>query len=71
MEYYIYPRAVSPHGGESLRRTWIVVAGVLALGATLALAMFGVAPDGGHTWVYAIKTAVCKVSATGGHTWIY
>ena len=57
-----------------MRRTYRVVAGVLALGATVALAVVGVAPHGGHTWVAYIQTAMSfaadKVSATGGHTWI-
>jgi hypothetical protein len=47
---------------------------VLALGATVALAVVGIAPNGGHTWIAYIQTAMSfaadKVSATGGHTWI-
>lgn len=57
-----------------MRRLWIVAAGVLALGFVAALAIVGVAPDGGHTWIDSIQTAlncaVDKVSPTGGHTWI-
>ena len=57
-----------------MRKTYIIVAGVLALGATVALAIMGVAPNGGHTWIASIQTAMSfaadKVSATGGHTWI-
>jgi len=47
---------------------------VLAIGATVALAIVGVAPNGGHTWIASIQTAMSfaadKVGATGGHTWI-
>jgi hypothetical protein len=57
-----------------MRRLWIVVAGVLALGVVAALALVGVAPDGGHAWIDSIQTAmncaVDKVSPTGGHAWI-
>ena len=44
------------------------------MGAVVALAIVGIAPDGGHTWVTSIQTAmssvVDKVGATGGHTWV-
>ncbi len=50
-----------------------MVAGVLALGAAITLAIVGVAPNGGHTW-YAIQNAIHSVAdhvvqPMGGHTW--
>lgn len=58
-----------------MRRLWIVVAGVVALAVTVALAVVGVAPDGGHTWIESIQSAVREAvtggpNPTGGHTWI-
>ena len=58
-----------------MRKTWILVAGVLALGTAVALAVFGVAPDGGHAWLqpiqHVISSTVDKVTApTGGHAWL-
>lgn len=58
-----------------MRKTYIIVAGVLALGATVALLAIGVTPSGGHTWLHSIQTAMScvadKVGTTGGHTWLH
>lgn len=58
--------------GERLRRLWIVAAGVLALSITAALAVIGVAPDGGHAWhsiQVAMSAAADGINITGGHAW--
>jgi hypothetical protein len=64
------------NGGERLRRVWIVVVGLLALAAIATLAFVGVSAHGGHTWIFAIKTAMSSAVSgvfgpTGGHTWIF
>ncbi|MGQ9587781.1 MAG: hypothetical protein ACUVT7_05300 [Thermoplasmata archaeon] len=48
---------------------------MLALVCTVALAVVGVAPDGGHLWIESIQNAMkSTVSSvahpTGGHLWI-
>ncbi len=53
-----------------MRRTIIVVAGVLALAAAVALALAGVVPDGAHAWhsiQVALNSAVDSVKANGAH----
>ena len=71
-QHYIYSRVFSSHGGESLRRLWIIAAGVLALTATVALALMGAKLDGAHAW-YSIQTAltstVDSVKSAGAHAW--
>jgi len=49
---------------------------MLALAAIAALAFVGVSANGGHTWIFAIKTAISSAvsgvhGVTGGHTWIF
>ena len=50
-----------------------MVAALLALGATIALAVIGVSPQGGHTWLSiqnALSAAADHLKPTGGHTWL-
>jgi hypothetical protein len=58
-----------------LRKIWIVVAGVLALGTAAALAVIGVAPQGGHAWLAPMKhvlgsTVEGIAHQNGGHAWL-
>lgn len=58
-----------------MRKILILVAGVLALGTAVALAVLGVAPDGGHAWLHPIQhvlnSTVDKVAhPSGGHAWL-
>jgi len=49
-----------------------VVAGVLALGFTVALAVVGVAPEGGYAWhsiQVALSSAADKITVSGGYAW--
>ncbi len=59
--------------GESLRRVWIVVAGVLALMMAVALAVLGAHPNGGYLWIHSIQNALSASVAhpTGGYLWIH
>jgi hypothetical protein len=58
-----------------MRKILIIVAGVLALGMAVALAVLGVTPNGGHAWLqpiqHVVSSTVDKVSIpTGGHAWL-
>jgi hypothetical protein len=58
-----------------LKKIWIVVAGVLALGTAAALAVLGVAPNGGHAWLQPIQHVVSSTvdgitRQNGGHAWL-
>jgi len=49
---------------------------LLALAAIGTLAFVGVSAHGGHTWIFAIKTAISSAVSgahgiAGGHTWIF
>lgn len=65
------PTSIRCRGGEGLRKIIIVVAGVIALAATAALALAGVVPDHTHAWhsiQVALNSAVDTVKS-GTHAW--
>jgi len=67
---------IACHGGERLRRIWIVAVGLLTLAVALVIALVSANPEGGHTWFFSIQTAMKSAVnqipvSQGGHAWFF